>query len=973
MKRILLFAAIMAVVPLCAQTYIVHGKVLDDTSSENMEMATACLYSYAGTDSTMVQGTQTDRNGEYFIGNIAPGSYQIIVSMVGYVPQKLPVVVKNADVQLKIVRLKEDVQALAVLDVKGQAAEMIVKGDTIEYNTAAYNVNENAMVEDLLKKMNGVEVDKEGKVTINGEEIKSVRVDGKKFFGNDVQSATKNIPADMIKSIQVIDEKSTMAKLTGFEDDETERIINLRLKDDRKKGVFGNYSGALGADMVTANGHWFNYGDPAFGATANERARHFFADDFRYKAGVFTNILLGESQTTIIANANNTNEKRSGRGGFGNNNSGITWAENIGVNTNVDLNKNLKKKDNTTSLLFGGDVSFNHSDNDTRSQSKKESYSNGVTYINNDSSSRKNTAYNVNARFELEYQIDTLNKIVLQPNISYTKNLGNSHSEYTYWHATDSLPINAGYQNQLSDKDDISARIRLIYNHKFLKPGRSLTLNATTNLTNSAGKTQTFAFDNLGDSAKVDQHTQSGSNAWSLNVRTSWVEPIAGTNHFLETSLVLATNLRSSNKNQEDYDAQENAYVYNEAYSNHLVNHFFEEAVGLNYRYIKDNIDLTVGGQFNPSQTHTKTYYGGLLQRDTTIYAWNGSPNMRFRYNFGKKEFARIRYRGQSSQPSINQMEPVRNNSDAMNETVGNLSLRPAFSHNIHAMYSKFNQEKFWSIMTGIHATFTQDALVNNSIYDETGKLYQQTVNAQQTPWNLSGDVMFNTPFANKLMQFHTRTSLSYNQRIAYLSHEGQSEQIAAWLNDGTFQLGDLSQTGNLRATEALDLRLTHDIVDVGVRGVVTYSRTLNTMRAESMSNVFDWTVTGDVEFHLPKSWNISADCGYTARYGYNLNDVNEILLNAAIDKTWGGATLSLQAFDILHQKKNIMQMVGENYVQYQKTNTLPTYFMLTFTYKFNKMGDLKASGMAGFMQDMIESNANPAKGRMPMGPPPFH
>lgn len=962
MKQIFFFAAMLAACSLCAQTYIVHGTVLDDASGSGLEMATVCLYSYQGKDSTMLQGVQTGSDGTFFIDKVTPGSYKVEVSMVGYLSHLLPVTVKDANVQLKTVRLREDVQMLSVLDVKGQAAEMTVKGDTIEYNTAAYKVNENAMVEDLLKKMNGVEVDKEGNVTVNGEEIKSVRIDGKKFFGDDVQSATKNIPADMIKSIQVIDEKSTMAKLTGFEDDETERIINLRLKDDRKKGVFGNYNAGLGADMVTNNGHWFGYD------------KHFFADDFRYKAGVFTNILLGESQTTIIANANNINEIRTGRGrgGWGGNNTGITWAENLGVNTNIDLNKNLKKKDNTTSLLFGGDVAFNHSDNDTRAQSNKESYSNGVTYVNNDSSSRQNTAYSVNARFELEYQIDTLNKIVLQPNISYTKNLGDSHSEYTYLHAADSSLINDGYQNQLSDKDDISARIRLIYNHKFLKPGRSVTLNATTNLTNSVGNTSTYAFDNLGDTAKVNQHTVSKSNAWSVNLRTSWVEPIAGLNHFLETSVMLAANLRSSNKDQEDYSAQDSAYIYNVDYSNHLVNQFFEEALGLNYRYIKESVDLTVGAQFTPSQTHTKTYYGGLLQRDTTIYAWNWSPNMRFRYNFGKKEFARINYRGQSSQPSINQMEPVRNNSNAMNETIGNLALRPAFAHNVHAMYSKFNQEKFWSIMTGVHATFTQDALINNSIYDETGKLYQQTVNAQQIPWNLSGDFMFNTPFANKLMQFHTRTSLSYNQRIAYISHEGQSAQIAEWIEQGTFQLGDLSKTGNLRASEALEFRLTHDVIDIGARGQFTYSRTQNTMRAESTSNVFDWTITGDMELHLPKAWNISVDCGYTARYGYNLSDVNEVLMNATIDKTWGGATLSLQAFDILHQKKNIVQMVGENYVQYQKSNALPTYFLLTFTYKFNKMGDMKAKGMGGFMQSMIENGGKPGS-MPPMGPPPFH
>jgi len=961
MRRLMFFLWMMLSLPMSAQ-YIVHGKVLDATSGNGLEMATVCLYSYSGKDSVLVQGAQTDSQGEYFIGNVQPGNYKLEVSMVGYLPSLLSVGVKDQNVGLPTIRLQEDVQLLQVLDVKGKAAEMVVKGDTIEYNTAAYNVGENAMVEDLLKKMNGVEVDKEGNVTVNGEKITSVRIDGKKFFGDDVQSATKNIPAEMIKKVQVIDEKSDMAKMTGFEDDETERIINLTLKDNRKKGVFGNYKGGLGADMVTDDNRWFNY---------NNR---FFQEDFRYDASIFTNILLGESQTTIIGSANNTNDFRSGRGRgpFSGQNSGLTWAENVGVNTNIDLNKNITKRDDKTNMVFGGDVSFNHSKNDNRSMSNKQSYSNGVTYLNNDSTAKLSHSWDVNGRFELEYQIDSMNKVLVQPFLSYTNNQSTERQEYTYHNSTDSMLINDGYQDRLNNSEDISARVRVIYNHKMKKTGRSLTLNGNVTFTNTKGFTDTYAFDNLGDSAKVDQYTNTQTNALEMRLRGSWVEPIAGNHHFLETTLFFGTNLRHNNKDQYDMDLSDSTYQYNAEYSSRLNNNFFQEAVGLNYRYIQNSVDLTVGAQFNPSQTHSQTYYGGVLNRDTTIYAWNWSPNVRLKYKFGKKEFARVNYNGRSTQPSVTQMEPVRNNSNAMNETVGNLSLRPSFGHNLHAMYSKFNAEKFWSLMTGLHGSVTQDALVNNSIYDETGKLYQQTVNAEAIPWNLSGDLMFNTPFANKLLQFNTRTAVSYNQQISYISREGNSEIINQAIAAGQFILGDLSKTGNLRVNEDLTLRLTHDVVDLGVQGKMAYSRTQNSLAMDNITNVFDWTIAGDLAFHLPKSWNIMASCAYTARFGYDLDDVNEVLVNASIDKSWSFGSLQLKAFDILHQKKSIVQTVGENYVQYKKANTLPTYFMLTFTYKLNRMGDLKAKGMGGIMQEMIQSNFDPSKGTMPPGPPPF-
>jgi len=947
------------------QVYSVHGTVLSATDSQPVEMAAVQLFRISSpTDSAMVTGVQADLQGEYWLTSVPKGTYKLWVSSIGFHPAARTLTVSD-NTTVPTIRLNEDVALLQEVQVKGKAAEMTVKGDTIEYNTAAYQVQENAMVEDLLKKMNGVEVDKEGKVTINGEEIKAVRIDGKKFFGDDVQSATKNIPADMIDKIQVIDEKSEMAKLTGFEDEDTERIINLTLKKDRKKGVFGNYTGGLGADMVTNNGHWFDYN------------RNFFNEDFRYTANAFTNLLLGESQTTIIASANNTNEIKTGRGRgmFGGSNAGITAGENLGVNTNIDLTDKVERKDSETEFLFGGNASVNHSVNKTQSESNKESYSGPLTYTDLSNDTSRTRSWDVSARFELEYQIDTLNKILLVPEISYTNSEKQQHQRYIYERDSTNAEtqlINNGIQNRQSNSEDITAKVRLLYNHKFLKPGRSITMDVRANFTNTKELSDTYSFDSIRSLATVNQNSYTTGNSLNTNARLSWVEPIAGKNHFLETQIRFGTNLRNSDKDQYDFtDPSRTQSHRNDSLSNQIHNIFFQEAISLSYRYIRERIDLTIGAQFNPSQTLSRTTYGNQIV-DTTIYAWNWSPNLRFRYNFGKKEFARIRYHGRNQQPTIQQMVPVRNNSNAMNETVGNLALKPAFAHNLHAMYSKFEQEKFWSLMTGLHLTVTQDALVNNSIYDKSGKLYQQTVNAEGTPWNLWGDLMFNTPFANKLFQFNTRTSLGYQEQLMYILHEGDAKQIEEAISRNQFMMGAESKTGKFNIQENLSLRLTHDIVDLGVTGMVRYVRSENNLNASSLSNVIDWSVTGDVLFHLPKQWNIAADCGYTGRYGYNLDDVNEILLNASVDKSWGNATLSLKAYDLLHQKKNIIQTVGENSVSYQKTNALPTYFMLTFTYKFNKMGDLKASGDAAFMQEMIESGADPSKGKMPSGPPPF-
>ena len=977
MKKFSIILLLLSVATAMMAQKTVSGTILSKTDGQPLEMATIRLFAFPKLsmpapppgmgnmpappadmpDSIFVQGAQTYYDGIFILSNIRPGKYKLLVSSVGFNEHTQWVEVKDQDIDLPAIRLVEQVQELAEVSVQGKAAEMTVKGDTIEYNTAAYQVSETATVEELLKKMNGVEVDKEGNVTVNGEEIKAVRIDGKKFFGDDVQTATKNIPAEMIEKIQVIDEKSDMAKLTGFDDDEGERIINLSLKKNRKKGLFGNYSGAIGADMVADNGKWFDYNN------------QFLNEDFRYNANIFTNLLLGESQTTIVAGANNTNEIRSGRGRgwFGGQNAGVTASENLGVNTNIDFTSQLDKKDDKTSLLLGGDATLNHSTNDTRTLSQRDSYSEEATYIDRDSTNKLTRSWDAQMRLEMEYQIDSMNKLILRPQISYNNSNSTQTNDYTY--DRDSIRINDGYQNQTSLQEEISASLRAIYNHKFSKPGRALTMRANISFKNTKGETDTYAWDRMTSTALVDQYTLSGNNTMSYSLRTSYVEPIYGKNHFLETVLLLSGNNRNSVKDQYSKDSITGDYQYDNTYSNQLNNNMYTERLELNYRWVSEKVDLTAGARVLATQTYSQTYYGGVLARDTLYNRWNWSPNLRFKYNFGKKEFARIIYRGNVNQPTIQQMEPVRNNSDAMNETVGNLGLNPAFNHNIFAMYSRFNQEKFSSIMTGMHANITQDALVNNTIYDQTGKRYLQTVNADMVPWNVGVNFMSNTPFYKKMFQFHSRTSATYNQRVAYVLREQDADAIAQLIAADQLPLGDPSKTGNFRMTSDLTLRFTHEIVDVGVKNTNVYSLTHNSLNKKNVSHVGDWIISGDITFHLPKSWNIATDISYTSRHGYEgLTDVNELIWNFSIDKTWANSTLTLKVYDLLNDKKNIVQTVNETSVSYQKFNTLPTYFMLTYTYKLNRMGNLKATGAAAWQQQMIETG-----GRPPMGPPPPH
>jgi hypothetical protein len=260
------------------------------------------------------------------------------------------------------------------------AAQLVVKGDTLEYNATAFKTQENAVVEDLLKKLPGVEISSDGKIMVNGEEVKKIRLDGKKFFDGDIEQATKNLSADMIEKIQVLEQKSDMAQLTGFEDGDTERIINLTTKPNRKKGVNGNVNGGAGADINK---------------------------NFRYDSGLSLNILNGESQTSINAGANNLNNTRSsrGRGSWGGgSNAGITTSQNFGLNNNSMLSKKT---------TIGGDITFNHSNNFSNTESNRTSYLSSSTYNDLSNSISENDKYDANMRLELEWKIDSLQTLIV--------------------------------------------------------------------------------------------------------------------------------------------------------------------------------------------------------------------------------------------------------------------------------------------------------------------------------------------------------------------------------------------------------------------------------------------------------------------------------------------------------------------------------------------------------------------------------
>ncbi|MDD4713254.1 MAG: outer membrane beta-barrel protein [Bacteroidales bacterium] len=904
MKRFYALILLLTTISISAfAQHSIQGKVLDKKNEGGIEMATIRLLNLK--DSTLVQGCQTDSRGSFSLSKVKDGNYIIEVRFLGYDNLYKNVSMSGKSIILKNLLIEATDKYLKEVQVTGMTAQMAVKGDTIEYNSSAFKTAENAVVEDLLKKLPGVVVDSEGKITVNGEEIKKVRVDGKKFFGDDIQMATKNIPVDMVDKVQVVDQKSDMAQLTGFEDENTERIINLTIKANRKKGIFGNITAGGGQDID---------------------------GDFRYDNNAFVNVLNGEAQTAIVGGANNTNTQRSGRGrqGMGGGINGITEIQNLGVNNNTEVSKTLK---------LGGDGTYNHTTNTSETSSERESWMKDVTYDNNNESTSKRENYQANVRLELEWNPDSLTTLIVQPNIGANKGISGNSSKYEYFSEGDS--ISWGNSSNSNDSHGLDAGMNVILNRKSkIKKGRAFTINVGGSLSNSNSegfnKSNKITTDTI---INIDQRATNESQSYNTNIRISYVEPLWNLKNYLETAVNGRLNTRNSDKLQYNKDDYGNYTVLDSIYSNRFENDFYNESLEMNFRHQETIYNYMLGMKIEPSQTYSTSYYknGEILDRKNEVV--NYAPSAQFRYNLGRKKFARLEYRGRTNQPNIEQMQPVRNNNNLMDETMGNPSLNPSFDQSLRLMYSSFNATHYSSFNVGLGGSITKDALVSNSIYDATGKEYSQTVNSEKAPYNVRANIMFNTPIIKNRLQFNTRSEVGYDLNYGYSDRSGSSPFVSG---DSTLlRLGDLCQTQTKNASESLALTFTTDVIEIGARGSVKYSKTKNNLSLNKSQETKDWTGAGNVNLHLPYNFTVSNDISYTTHQGYSSFDQNELVWNASVDKSVfkKQGTISLKMYDILHQKLNIRETIGDNFRELSRYNTLTTYVMLSFTYRISKFG----------------------------------
>ncbi len=924
-----------------AMAYNITGTVADG-AGEPLPDATVRLLQ--ASDSAFVKGVIADVNGSFRITGVNKGKYVLEATYIGYNRLQRDVAVNSSNVKLDTLKIEESSIVLKEATVVGVKTPIKVMQDTIEFNADTYKTPPNAVVEDLLKRLPGVEVDSDGKITANGKEVTKILIDGKEFFSDDPKVASKQLPVNMVDKLQVVDRKSDLARLTGVDDGEDETVINLTVKPGMKEGWFGTVEAGYGTDD-------------------------------RYQATFNVNRFWNENQITFIGSANNTNDLgfTDGNGNrfrrFGGD-QGINNSQTFGVNFNVG---------NEEKLRFGGDVMYSHTDRDTRKRQERQYlFANDPTFEKSNSDAR-DRGHNVRADFRVEWKPDSFNTLDFRPNFSYNQNNSTSASTDALFSARTvnganvfDVPVNNSINSSDSRGTSYEAGGRLIYNHNFASHrGRSFSVMANYNFSNVREKENSMAytfFNNLAPGAEpadefeeaeqeetdsdpesyrdyvYQQYTDNHTWANNVSTRVSWTEPLGNVKngHFLTMAYRIQYRWNNADKMVYQRSPEENpwllpdamnpdfdAFVYGDYdfksnLSNRFRNDFMTQDIRVGYKKVHAKYNLDAGLSLVPSMSKSDD----LINADKSIkerWVWNFAPFLRFRYRMDKQSSVNVNYMGRSSQPSMTQLQPVADYSNPLNVVQGNPNLKPTFSHNIRLRFQKFSPESQRSIMTMADAQIRQNAIISRTLFDsQTGGRYTTYENVNGV-WNARVMNMFSQPFGhNKQWSFNNNVYVNYNQQVGY-NNELRNRSA-------TFMIAESPSIAFRPQSLELELRPTWRM-----------QHTINSLAGVGNTTIHNYGGMFNGSWYAPFGLVLATDLNFTASTGYNEGyNINQWMWNASIAYQFlrdRSATVMLKVYDLLQQKSNIQRSVTANYIDDIEYNSLTRYFMLTFTYKFNTFG----------------------------------
>lgn len=940
---------------------IVKGILEDGTAATKQPLEDATISVMNAKDSSLVSFTLTSNSGYFEIKNLDAGDYYIIVSYQGFATLKKPfqISILNPVADLGEVKMDKAYKTLGEVVIT-DVAPIRVKGDTVEFNAGSFKTKPNANVEDLLKKLPGVQVEKDGTVKAQGETVQKVYVDGKEFFGSDPKLATKNLSADMVESVQVYDDMSEQAKFTKIDDGSRSKAINIKLKKDKKHGLFGKAMAGYGTDDrydATLSLNKFN-GDRQFsliGAANNVNKQGFSFSDVISSMGGFGGMTrMGEGGGAMMG-GNMTMGSRTGGGagismpGLGSSSSGIAKSFSTGLNYRDVWGP---KFDVSGSLFY--------------SNSQTDRVQNSFTqYLGADStrwsrSSGLNENTNLRFNFRAEYRVDSMNSLLYTPSITFQNSNSNNYDSamYTDNKYTNPYMSSSSQSTSTSDRKGYSINQNFLFRHRFGRAGRTFTLGWNNSINNSDGNGSLYAptsyysesggkFTNTQNQI-AEQETRSHSNVFS----SSYTEPI-GRNKIVEVNYAHSNTNSLSDKQTFNYNNTSKAYdMVNAPETNKFDNTYRSDRVGANFRVQerKYNYQLGIGVQFGEQSNFS---YKALGNKDTTLKQsyTNLFPTATFTYNFARSKNLRFNYRGRTQQPSVTQLQDILDKTNSFNWTQGNPNLKQEFNNTVSLTYNTFSMLSFRYWAANLSFSQTSNKIVNNiktvSVPGGGSVPGQATLTK---PVNMDGAYMgsafftFGRPLKGKLKG----SSLNLNSIAAY-------NRNPSMLNDKK------NYNTTLLLTQTVGINYNwKEKFDMGLNGNFSWNNVENTSQEQQNTHYSSQTYSLDMSYMFKHNFILATDFDYFLTQGYTDGYNQKVpMWNASIAKQFSKSKqyeLKLSVNDILNQNQSYSRSTNEYSVTDVQSNVLKQYFMLSFTYNMNRMAGKNMMQMPRMMERQMQN-----------------
>ncbi len=921
-----------------ARAYEVKAVLIDSQTGESLPYATASIHK-AGADKGLAYSLSDDAGKVSLTVNKA-GKYEFVAELLGYKTLRKSIEIKDKDVDLGTLGLDTDVQTLQGATVTDRGNPIQIKRDTISFTASTFKTTDNDMLEDLLKKLPGIEISEDGTITHNGKEITKITIDGKTFFLDDPQIASKNLPAKIVDKLKVVEKKSDQAEFTGIDDGEEETILDLSIKKGMMNGIFGNVMGGAGHDIPSTS----------------------VDGDWRWQTAGFAGNFSDKYQFSGILNANNTNNRGfndlagsmmgdirgggmgRGQGGWGGRN-GITTSYMLGLNGGTNLFDDR--------MELSGNYMFNGTSQAVEEDADKTTYLEDSDLIYKSKGNSVTNTHGHRFGMRMEHKFSDNTSVIFEPRINFG---GGDFSDadttdtFTSYDASgdtlktnDSRTLNTGSNKNLSTSGFALLRQRL------WTPGQTMTVMAhysvSLNDLNGNNLSKTNVYDDEGNATATDvnQNYTQDQNSYSLWGRATFTQPLGG-NFYAEVNYSYSWSRSVTDK--ETTDALTGALI--DSYSNHITNDFTSQTVGANALYQKGSFRAQLGFDLIPSTTHNYTANGSSYVVDTTIHRFNWSPTAMLFGDIGENGNVRLFYRGSSNTPNVSQLITVADNSNPLAVSFGNPNLAPYFSHSLRGDIRYNNKKTYASVNARINASYSESPVVNASWYNG-GVTYTMPVNGPASA-SAGGSVFANIPISGTNFTLGNMTRVNWSKAASYV---GNDIDTSIYLkDDGSLdynlffadyddiysklvenRTNTVSIMERVRATyriDALELRasartrMSH--TDYALAGTGTQTTTWNNELAGEGTWTIDrlgLTLNGDLRYH----W-------YN---GYATAQPDEYVFNAEIEKLIlkKKATIALKGYDIFGQAKNLTVSDSSNIHTESLNNTLGRYIILSFTYRF--------------------------------------